>query len=103
MVSLGKLMRALGKEFTANQVYYFYRALRIAALKRPKKSQAPTSASAAVGMSVSDHRASQLRREVNKHQLMNKYAAAKGAVVEETVVFVSTRLSGGSTDTFCGT
>ena len=102
VVSSGELMQALGKGFTAKQVYYFYRTLRIVALKRPKKSQAPKSASAAVGMSVSGHRASQLRREENKHQLMNEYAAVKGVVVEETVVFFSTRPSGGSTRTFCG-
>ena len=36
VVSLGELMQALGKDFTAKQVYYFYHTLRIVAMKRQK-------------------------------------------------------------------
>ena len=38
-VSLGGLMRALGKQFSARKVRLFYRALRIVALKRQKGSK----------------------------------------------------------------
>ena len=38
-VSLGELMQALGKQFSAKEVYLFYRSLRIVALKRQKGSK----------------------------------------------------------------
>ena len=87
VVSLGELMQALGKDFTAKQVYYFYCTLRIAALKRYKGSKAPSSASVAVGMSASGIQASKLRREVNKHQIMREYAAVTGKAFQRTDEF----------------
>ena len=39
VVSLGELMQALGNQFSAKEVYLFYRALRIVALKRQKGSK----------------------------------------------------------------
>ena len=38
VVGPGELMQALGQDFSAKQVCYFYRALRVVALKRPKNS-----------------------------------------------------------------
>ena len=39
VVSLGGLMQALGDQFSAKEVYLFYRTLRIVALKRQKGSK----------------------------------------------------------------
>ena len=39
VVSLGELMQALGNQFSAKEVYLFYRALRIVALKRQTGSK----------------------------------------------------------------
>ena len=39
VVSLGELMQALGKQFSAKEVHLFYRSLRIVALKRQKGSK----------------------------------------------------------------
>ena len=56
-VSLGELMRALGTQFSAKQVYLFYRALRIAALKRQKGSKSQGSLGARRSLTAKGRRA----------------------------------------------
>ena len=70
VVSLGGLMRALGQQFTAKQVYSFYRALRVVALKRNKGRKPASFGVAAVGMAASGPQAAHLRAELNKDQLV---------------------------------
>ena len=84
VVSLGELMQALGKQFTAKQVYYFYRALRIVALKRNKGSTSAGSTGAFLGMAASGLQAAQLRANLNKEQLVREYAAAIGVECVDT-------------------
>ena len=66
---------ALGAEYTAKQVYYFYRTLRIVALKRKKDK---TSTSFTTGMHNSGLKAAELRTEfgLNREQLVREYALA---------------------------
>ena len=84
VVSLGEFMQALGKQFIAKQVYYFYRALRIVALKRSKGSTSAGSTGAFLGMAASGLQAAQLRANLNKEQLVREYAAAIGVECVDT-------------------
>ena len=90
VVSLGELMRALGVNYTAKQIYYLYRTLRIVALKRSKTAKGPGSASAGAGMRDSGLQAATLRKKMrNKQQLMTEYAAAMGVEFQDTTEFLN--------------
>ena len=90
VVSLGELMRALGLNYTAKQIYYLYRTLRIVAVKRSKIVKAPGSASAGAGMGDRVLQAATLRKKIrNKQQLMTEYAAAIGIEVQDTPEFLN--------------
>ena len=83
-------MRALGLNYTAKQIYYLYRTLRIVAVKRSKIVKAPGSASAGAGMGDRVLQAATLRKKIrNKQQLMTEYAAAIGIEVQDTPEFLN--------------
>ena len=90
-----------GKEFTAKQAYYYYRALRIVALKRNKGSTSAGFGGASVGMAASGLQAAQLRAHLNRDQLVREYAAASGVKCLDTQEFFSTRPPGPSMRQFC--
>ena len=84
---MGELMRALGKQFTAKQVYDFYRALRIVALKRNKGPKPAGFGVAAVGVAASGLHAAHLLAELNRAQLVQEYAEAVGEKIQDTTDF----------------
>ena len=79
VITLGELFLALGKQYTAAQIYSFYRTLRLVAVKRRKLHGAHGSASgSATGVTATEFQAARIRLEhtPNKHQLVAEYAAA---------------------------
>ena len=73
-------MQALGQQFTGRQVYYFYRALRVVALKRTKGRKPGRS-----GMAASGLQAAQLCPELHKEQLVQEYAQGLGRNIHPTM------------------
>ena len=79
VITLGELFLALGKQYTAAQIYSFYRTLRLVAVKRRKLHGAHGPASgSATGVTATEFQAARIRLEhtPNKHQLVAEYAAA---------------------------
>ena len=79
VITMGELFLALGKQYTAAQIYSFYRTLRLVAVKRRKLHGAHGPASgSATGVTATEFRAARIRLEhtPNKHQLVAEYAAA---------------------------
>ncbi len=79
VLTLGELFLALGKQYTAAQIYSFYRTLRLVAVKRRKGHGAHARVSgSATGVTQSDFQAARVRLEhtPNKEQLLAEYAAA---------------------------
>ena len=76
--TLGELFLALGKEYTAVQIYAFYLSLRLIAVKRRKQYSHGRGSGAATGVTASPFQATRLRLELtsNKAQLIEEYAAA---------------------------
>ena len=77
VLTLGELLLALGKEYTAAQIYAFYRTLRIVAVKRWKDHSAHRGDRRATGTTRSEFQASRIKSEQkpNKFQLLEEYAA----------------------------
>ena len=77
--TLGELFLALGKEYTAAQIYSFYRTLRLVAVKRRKGhgKSAPASGSVS-GVTNSESQAARIRLEhtPNKEHPLAEYVAA---------------------------
>ena len=77
--TLGELFLALGKQYTAAQIYSFYRTLRLVAVKRRKGygARAPASGSM-TGITKSEFQAARMRLQhtPNKEQLLAEYATA---------------------------
>ena len=75
--TLGELFLALGKEYTARQIYGFYLSLRLIAVKRRKTQSHGRRAGAAIGVTASDFQAANLRLELksNMARLIEEYAA----------------------------
>ena len=81
VVTLGELFILLGEKWAAAAIYYFYRTLRIVALKRRKNSSAGAPASGrATGLTGSEFQAAKIREFYKsvKTQLVDEYAAAMG-------------------------
>ena len=79
VITLGELFLALGKQYTAAQIYSFYRTLRLVAVKRRKLHGAHGAASGiATGVTATEFQAARIRLEhmPKKHQLVAEYAAA---------------------------
>ena len=74
VVTLGELFLVLGKRWRASAIYYFYRTLRLVAVKRRKT----TSGDAQLGLTRSNLQGAQIRRAlvINKDQLVEEYAVA---------------------------
>ena len=79
MLTLGELILALGKHYTAAQIYAFYRTLHIIAVKRRKGkgASAPASGSVKTGVTQSPFQAARMRLELipNKELLLAEYVA----------------------------
>ena len=75
--TLGELFLALGKEYTARQIYAFYLSLRLIAVKRRKTQSTGRGAGAATGVTGSPFQAANMRSELkyNRTQLIEEYAA----------------------------
>ena len=72
-------MQALGSQFTAKQIYHFYRALRVVALKRTKGRKP-----ARVGTAAGGRQAAQFRPELHEEQLVQEHAWGPGRNIHPT-------------------
>ena len=76
--TLGELCFALGQQYTAAQIYTFYRTLPLVAVKRRRQYTNDRGLVAATGATASSFRAVRrsLVQKPNKRQLLEEYAAA---------------------------
>ena len=80
VATFGELFFALGKRWPATNIYYFYRTLRVVALKRRKGKSAATASGSVAGLTDSNLQAARIRQlyKTNKDLRVEEYVAARG-------------------------
>ena len=83
VVTLGELFMRLGEQFTCRQIYAFYRALRLVALKRDKSATMAAPGSASAGVTGGPLQASRIQQEFRgEDALVAEYVDLKGLTAE---------------------
>ena len=81
--TLGQLILALGERYTASQIYFFYRTLRIIAVKR-RKDHTSDNRARRVGSHASELKPAQIKQShrTDRTEIVRQYLAITGQVIE---------------------